>query len=621
MLTLFRYFVLILMIAGLFQTSITKVKALTTTTDAETGQQYVTGEIVVKYKDWNNKDTTIFASQKNAQVKKVLVRSKLIVFSVADSQVKNIKATASQADPNIDYAEPNYVVTADATPLDSLYATNQKVLWNGVTRYEALIGANVQDDMRVDHAWDTTKGSTTTKVAVLDTGINQNHQELIGKVASSANFIDPNASATDDNGHGTAVASIIAANTNFTTATTGIAGVCPNCVLLNAKVLGANKTGAISDVIEGLYWAKDMGANVINLSLGFPTFSMQVYDAIEYIRSGNNNITIVAASGNNGFEQKYYPAALPQIIAVGALNDDGTRTYYSNYGPWVDLMAYGQSIKVAQHSTVNGYINMNGTSVAAPFVSGTAALMYSRTDLPTTNRADYVRKTLMQYGRHSSLTIYGDKVLDAQAAVTQPLLTETTYQSPVKFYVYQDNNNSNSIDIGDVCVKNKTLDLAQDNTTTTPRSWTPLTPVAIGGTTSIKMLSQTDVTNCKQTSSSSVSLIIGKVYKLVNSANNNSFSRVSFITPDYTYGATDYIGTTNDLYGDCNGDGAVNAGDLTAVNLEIFDGDGDSWLNTFGGTYNFTRFCDANRDTKVDAGDLSCISNKIFDSTFTCGAL
>ena len=107
-------------------------------------------------------------------------------------------------------------------------------------------------------------------------------------------------------------------------------------------------------------------------------------------------------------------------------------------------------------------------------------------------------------------------------------------------------------------------------------------------------------------------------YRATSSTTDNVATGVTTFIPDW-YPVVVNVGVKHEKYGDCNGDGKIDAGDLTATSLEIFDGDGSFWLDTLGGTSPFKRFCDSNRDTNVDAGDMSCTANKIFNPNFVCG--
>jgi thermitase len=205
-------------------------------------------------------------------------------------------------------------------------------------------------------------------VAILDTGIDENHEDLRGRVIARVNFTDspmPN----DIQGHGTHIAGIIAANSNNGL---GIVGVVPDSRLMNIKV--ADDTGRIQSaaVARGIIWAVDNGASVINISVEFEEPSSVLEDAVNYAWS--RGAVIVAAAGNGGNQLPVYPAYYENCIAVAAAGQDGTLAPLSNYGDWVDVTAPGFSI----YSTLpgNSYGYKSGTSFAAAYVSGLAALLF-----------------------------------------------------------------------------------------------------------------------------------------------------------------------------------------------------------------------------------------------------
>jgi subtilisin family serine protease len=234
-------------------------------------------------------------------------------------------------------------------------------------------------------AWSMTTGSSSTIVAVLDSGVDSGHEDF-GMFVTGHNFVDGGSNTTDDNGHGTAVAGIIAAQGNNGK---GVAGVCWRCRIMPVKVLGADNTGTWGDVADGVIWATDHGAKVINMSLGLPTGSRSIADAVRYAEK--RNVVVVASSGNENSSAPDYPAAYAGVISVGAVDETGTRysvsngnipggNWGSNYGPWVAVDAPGcaNSTWPANSAHPSGqYTYFCGTSAAAPFVSGLAGLALS----------------------------------------------------------------------------------------------------------------------------------------------------------------------------------------------------------------------------------------------------
>jgi subtilisin family serine protease len=267
--------------------------------------------------------------------------------------------------PGVEYAEPDWIRRADWAPNDA-YAPLQYGL--GYIQAPA--------------AWDVTRGSPTIVVAINDSGIDPFHPEFSGKLLPGYDFVD-GYSTTDWFGHGTHVAGIVAAVAGNGI---GIAGVAPNCKLLPVRVLDADGMGYASDCAAGVVWAADNGANVINMSYGCYVQSVIEWDAIVYaMRLG---VTCVASKGNDETWEDHFPSDYPGVIAVGANDTLDEDWLPSNYGPHMWLKAPGVDIISTMPTypvTLNGplyglsmnYDFLSGTSMAAPHVSGAAALMLS----------------------------------------------------------------------------------------------------------------------------------------------------------------------------------------------------------------------------------------------------
>jgi subtilisin family serine protease len=225
-------------------------------------------------------------------------------------------------------------------------------------------------------AWNYTMGSNGIKVAVVDSGVLATHPEFAGRVLPGYDFVNNDTDATDDFGHGTHVAGIIAAGANNEI---GMVGVCPNCSIIPVKVLNESNQGTWSAVAAGILFAVDAGANVINLSLGGSTDSQVVADAVHYATV--HNVLVVAAAGNVRSNEPFYPAALDEVVGVAATRNDDTIWSLSNYGYFVEVSAPGYAVYSTYNNlgnTYSGYNYMSGTSMAAPHVSGLAGLLFSQ---------------------------------------------------------------------------------------------------------------------------------------------------------------------------------------------------------------------------------------------------
>lgn len=249
--------------------------------------------------------------------------------------------------------------------------------------------------VNAQQAWALTRGSGIT-IAVIDTGLDFKHEDIKNNFYTNTaeanglpgvdddgngfvddirgwDFVNNDNNPTDDNGHGSHVAGIAAADS---TNSKGIAGVAPDAKVLAVKVLDASGNGAIENVIKGIKYAADLGAQVINMSLGIlkkyltnPLLTA-FQDAINY--AVNKGSVVITAAGNEGVDSNTTaPAGLNNTIAVGAVDISNKRPSWSNKNP--DIMAPGVDILSLKFN--GGYTSLSGTSMASPFVAGAAALI------------------------------------------------------------------------------------------------------------------------------------------------------------------------------------------------------------------------------------------------------
>jgi thermitase len=224
------------------------------------------------------------------------------------------------------------------------------------------------ESIRAPYGWETTTGSASITIAVLDTGVDASHPDLAGKVLAGYDFVNDDADPADDNGHGTHVAGIAAAQTDNGT---GVAGVSWGARIMPVKVLNASSFGTYADVAQGIIWAVDNGAAILNLSLGGAAESEAVADAVDYADA--RDVLVVAAAGNTGSPTVLFPARLPKVVAVAATDETDARATLSNYGPEIDVAAPG--IAIYSTDLGGGYGDRSGTSMSTAFVSGLAALI------------------------------------------------------------------------------------------------------------------------------------------------------------------------------------------------------------------------------------------------------
>jgi hypothetical protein len=261
--------------------------------------------------------------------------------------------------------ERDYLATITEEPNDPYYGAQ----W-GVPR----IGAPA--------AWALSSGAGVV-VAVVDTGVDDSHPDLLGQVLPGYDFVNDDADARDDHGHGTRMTGVIAARRDNAV---GIAGVAPDAMVLPVKVLDAQGYGAYSAVASGITYAVDHGARVVNLSLAGPVQSDILQDAVDYAAA--HEVVVVAASGNDGTNAPEYPAAASGAVAVGAIDASDARPAFSNYGAWIGFAAPG--VDIVTTSLGAAYASSSGTSPAAAFGSGVFALLFAAT--PTLTRSEAIQR-------------------------------------------------------------------------------------------------------------------------------------------------------------------------------------------------------------------------------------
>jgi subtilisin family serine protease len=286
-----------------------------------------------------------------------LAGASAVTVDVAADEVATATA-ALRNDPAVSYVEVDQVATASIVPNDPAYADQ----W-GLSRAD------------VPGAWQSTQGSAAVTIAVVDTGVRP-VADLAGRVLRGHDFVNNDSNAFDDEGHGTMTAGVLAGAGNNGI---GAAGVCWSCRILPVKVLGADGSGSYSDIAEGIRYAADRGAKIINLSLGGSADSRLLRDAVSY--AVNKGSLVMAAAGNDGRAAKHYPAAIPAVVAVGASTDGDARYPWSNYGStWVDIAAPGCNLT---QNTAGFVAQFCGTSSATPFAAGVAGLLASVTPAPS----------------------------------------------------------------------------------------------------------------------------------------------------------------------------------------------------------------------------------------------
>ena len=306
--------------------------------------------------------------------------------------------------PGVRYVEPNYVTQAVPEVYDGLQGAAQPYWDDGVLPLAASPAGHPPINPRqwglytigAPLAWQYSTGAGTV-IAVIDSGLDWGHPDLGDKILGGVSLVpgyDPN-NWYDDDGHGTHVAGIAAAAGR---APGGVVGVAYDSRLLGIKVLDRQGRGTVFSIAEGIWavvdWRKYNASppTVINLSLGGLIYSILLKDVLDYALA--EGIPVVAAMGNDARGLAKYPAAYPGVIAVGAVTPDLRPTYFSTSWKHISVSAPGMDI---YSSVPGGYGTASGTSMAAPFVSGAAALLLARE--PGLSPGE-VRSRLETFARH-----------------------------------------------------------------------------------------------------------------------------------------------------------------------------------------------------------------------------
>ncbi|MGE5603115.1 MAG: S8 family peptidase [Nitrososphaerales archaeon] len=351
-------------------------------------QEYRPGAVLVKFKPGSVAIGRATAAATGLEVTQEIQGLGVLDVAVPVGQEQAIVQQLSSR-RDVDYAEVDYVASAQVEPNDPNYVSGTQ--WGLVK----IGGAQ---------AWEVTTGAPDLIIALVDSGIDLAHPDLASKLWKNTREVPNNGkdddqngcvddvngcryrassgvsgdgNVADDNGHGTHVAGIAAAATNNGA---GVAGVSWQSPVMAVKVLDASGSGAYSDIAQGILYAANNGASVINLSLGGAAASQTLCDAVSAAVAKGKVVVAAAGNADKG-RTVLYPAMCPGALAVGATNAADQRAEFSIPGPRVDLAAPGVQIMSTWYFTglgQSGYRSEQGTSQAAPFVSGTAALVWAR---------------------------------------------------------------------------------------------------------------------------------------------------------------------------------------------------------------------------------------------------
>lgn len=313
----------------------------------------------------------------------------LVTMEVPEDKTLEEFIAEIEQEPGVAEVEPDYLIDTTYRPTDPYYSLQYH-----------------HTKLNMERAWERTKGSSDISVAVLDDGFDLDHPDLRGQWENAYST----ASTMNEEDHGTHVAGIIGASMNNGIYGTGVA---PGSDLIMIDVFEGDQAYT-SDVIEGVYLAADLGADVINMSLGGYSYSTPFYSAVQYAHQ--RGAVIVAASGNDDSYQPMYPASYENVISVGATDQNDRITNFSNYGPYQDLVAPGAGI----WSTISrgSFSAFNGTSMASPVVAAVAALVKANEpELVNFEIEERLFETSVDLGSPGKDIFYGYGRVDAAAAL------------------------------------------------------------------------------------------------------------------------------------------------------------------------------------------------------------
>ena len=382
-----------------------------------TNPLYKPGRVLVRFKQQVGRHliaTTL--DNINAVQTGTVYGSDVIILKVVEGEEQKIIANLSEH-PDVLYAEPDFRYAITSVPDDPFYGAQ----W-------------AHTKLHSNQAWDITTGGTSIKIAIIDTGIDATHPDLTSKLLPGQSFLkgQQDSNPVDLHGHGTHIAGIAAAATDNTA---GVAGMSWGARIIPVRVLDNEGEGWTTDIAAGINWARNQGADIINLSLGGEAESMTMRTAVQ--DAYNAGVLVVASMGNDYLSTPYYPAAYDNVLAVTATTMDNDWAFYANYGTHTDIAAPGGYMTTVHDSngilstmptypvfltTVEHYSTyydtMFGTSQATPFISGLAALIWSAdASLSADAVSNVITSTAVDLGEAGWDQYFGYGLADAKAAL------------------------------------------------------------------------------------------------------------------------------------------------------------------------------------------------------------
>lgn len=276
-------------------------------------------------------------------------------LQIARYTCSNIEETMAHFQARGIHAEPNFIARTALVPEDTRYLLDQQKTFNS---------------LGLETAWETHQGSPSVTIAVLDTGVDPHHEDLLANLLPGIDFTDCPIQNRDLTGHGTAMAGIIGARGNNQK---GIAGVVWYCRILPVRVADHQGLATYEQLANGIQYAADQGAKIINLSLGATAYSKILHQAVKY--ASDKGCLLIGAAGNDKANSPVYPACFEEVMCVVATNGENRLTLNTNVPKEAEIAAPGKDIFATW--PLNLYAQVSGTSCATAFVSGEAALLWS----------------------------------------------------------------------------------------------------------------------------------------------------------------------------------------------------------------------------------------------------
>ena len=329
-------------------------------------------------------------------------------FNAATAEMTPQDISKLKQDSAVDYVEEDYIVKMST--VSSVKSSTSVTNW-GI------------DDINASQAWASGLTGEDIKIAIIDSGI-ASHSNLT--IAGGKNVISDSSSTsyTDENGHGTHVAGIIAAQG----LNGGVKGVAPDASIYAVKALDSDGEGYTSDIISGIDWAIQNDMDIISMSLGSDESSTALKNAID--TTYNDGILIVAAAGNDGNTRGTgtnieYPANYSSVIAVGAVNSNNTRASFSSTGSKLEISAPG--VDIVSTYLNNGYEKMSGTSMSTPFVTGDLALLKQKYPSYTNVQLrQLLNSNVVDVGTLGKDSLYGYGLITAPTSTTATTVATPT---------------------------------------------------------------------------------------------------------------------------------------------------------------------------------------------------